>query len=100
MTFYLDDDEAREDWHAERDAFQRPADEEDQLPPEIGIPRRFWIDGIHGLPVVRDRLYKDAVVARFITLAAAVRYRDLREVGVSHLMALLENPEVQGEDLA
>ena len=39
-----DDDEAREDWDVEREAFQRPADESDQLDLPIPLPTRFYID--------------------------------------------------------
>jgi len=85
----------KEDWDSEREAFARPASEEDQLPLvyDEPLPKRFWIEETRGLPVVRDRLYNDEVIARFITVDAAIAYCDLREVGVGHRLALIANPE-------
>ena len=102
MTFYLDDDEAREDWDAEREAFMRPADENDQLPlwEEGEMPERFWIDNSSGLPTVKDRLHDDVVLAKFLTLDAAVAYKVLRDVGVGHVLALMANPEFQAREQA
>ena len=102
MTFYLDDDEAREDWDAEREAFMRPADEEDQLPTweEGEIPERFWIDSASGLPVVKDRLHSDVVLAKFLTLTGATAYKALLDVGVGHTLAIMANPEFEEKEAA
>ena len=101
MTTYSNDDEAREDWDAEREAFLygEPAGE-DALPLPFDEPlvERFWIDSKGGLPVVKDRLYDDRVCAQFITLAAATAYKDLRDVGVGHSLAWCANPESCDDD--
>ena len=102
MAFYFDDDEAREDWDAEREAFMRPADEQDQHPlwEEGEIPERFWIDSSSGLPVVKDRLHNDVVLAKFLTLTGATAYKDLRDVGVGHALAIMANPEFEEREQA
>ena len=92
--FYPDDAEAHEDWDSERAAFQRPADLDDQqLDLPFNPPERFWIDDEAGLPVVKDRLHDDMIIARFLTLAAATSYKDLRDIGVGHNLAWMANPE-------
>lgn len=97
MTIMYDSEEdAREAWDAEREAFGRDGEEAD-LPEEMEgeelCPPRFWVDEEGGLPAVRDRVYSNQVVARFITLKAAGRYRQLREHGMGHGPAMLQIEE-------
>lgn len=86
MTYDTDED-ASFDWDEERLAFQCDGSQMD-LPFDDPLPTRFWIDTSVGLPRVKDRLYDDRIVGRFLTMVEAERYQRFREAGAGHWEAL------------
>lgn len=94
--FYLDDDEAREDWEAEREAFLRPPEEGDHeqlLLPFDWVPERFYLSNFEKWPVVRDRLNNDEIAMLFQTFEGAQHYKELREAGATDQQAWDANPD-------